>query len=125
MPAPSEGPPHPNILAEPSAARASELSASPPSEIWRTPTVVPDTGTSMTTTVEGLEGRRLGPYALETRLGAGGMGVVYRARDTRLDRSVAIKVLPATIAADQAARERFALEARAVAALIHPHICHL
>jgi len=51
--------------------------------------------------------------------------VVYRARDTRLDRSVAIKVPPATIAADQAARERFAHEARAVAALNHPHICTL
>ena len=70
-------------------------------------------------------GIRLGPYEVIAPLGAGGMGEVYRARDTRLDRTVAIKVLPADIAADPQARERFEREARAVAALNHPHICTL
>ena len=68
-------------------------------------------------------GTRLGPYELVGALGAGGMGEVYRARDTRLDRSVAIKVLPSELAGDPARRARFEREARAVAALDHPHIC--
>lgn len=72
-----------------------------------------------------LEGKRMGPYQLSSRLGAGGMGEVYKARDTRLDRTVAIKVLPAHVAHDPEARERFEREARAVAALNHPHICTL
>ena len=72
-----------------------------------------------------LEGCRLGPYQLGPRLGAGGMGEVYKAKDTRLDRTVAIKVLPAQAAAAPQARERFEREARAVAALNHPHICTL
>ena len=70
-------------------------------------------------------GDRLGPYAIEAPLGAGGMGEVYRATDTRLDRSVAVKVLTQQVAADPEARERFEREARAVAALSHPHICML
>jgi Tol biopolymer transport system component len=70
-------------------------------------------------------GTRLGPYEIQSALGAGGMGQVYRARDTRLDRSVAIKILAPEIAADPAARSRFEREARAVAALDHPHICGL
>jgi hypothetical protein len=70
-------------------------------------------------------GTRLGPYEIHSALGAGGMGEVYRARDTRLDRSVAVKVLPADIAADPNARVRFEREARAIAALDHPHICSL
>ncbi|MDP6580128.1 MAG: serine/threonine-protein kinase, partial [Vicinamibacterales bacterium] len=70
-------------------------------------------------------GVTLGPYEIESPLGAGGMGEVYKARDTRLDRTVAIKVLPAHIAADPDARERFEREAKAVAALNHPHICTL
>src|ERR1700674_5592849 len=70
-------------------------------------------------------GTRLGPYKIETPLGAGGMGEVYRARDTRLDRTVAIKVLPAQFAADPQFRERFEREARAISALDHPHICAL
>ena len=70
-------------------------------------------------------GARLGPYELLGLLGAGGMGEVYRARDTRLDRTVAIKVLSEPFAADAGRRERFEREARAVAALNHPHICHL
>ena len=68
---------------------------------------------------------RLGPYEIVAPLGAGGMGEVYRARDARLDRTVAIKVLPDTLAADPHFRERFDREARAVAALNHPHICTL
>jgi len=67
-------------------------------------------------------GTRFGPYEILTPLGAGGMGEVYRARDTRLDRAVAIKVLPAHLAADSHFRERFDREARAIAALSHPHI---
>jgi eukaryotic-like serine/threonine-protein kinase len=68
-------------------------------------------------------GTRLGPYEIVGALGAGGMGEVYRARDSRLDRSVAIKVLPSEVAADPERRARFEREARAVAALDHPHIC--
>jgi len=70
-------------------------------------------------------GTRLGPYVIEHPLGAGGMGEVYRAKDSRLDRTVAIKVLPASVAADPELRQRFEREARAVAALNHPHICTL
>ncbi len=72
-----------------------------------------------------LEGRQIGPYLLSTRIGAGGMGEVYKARDTRLDRTVAIKVLAAHVASDPDSRQRFEVEARAVAALSHPHICTL
>ena len=68
-------------------------------------------------------GARLGPYEVLSPLGAGGMGEVYKARDTRLDRTVAIKVLPSEVAGDPDLRARFEREARAVAALDHPHIC--
>jgi dienelactone hydrolase/predicted Ser/Thr protein kinase len=67
-------------------------------------------------------GRRLGPYEIVETIGAGGMGEVYRARDTRLDRDVAIKVLPAALVADPVRRARFVQEARAASALEHPHI---
>src|SRR5215469_15944939 len=70
-------------------------------------------------------GRRLGPYELVAALGAGGMGVVYRARDTRLERTVAIKVLSAHAATRPELRKRFEREARAVSALNHPNICTL
>ncbi len=70
-------------------------------------------------------GVRLGPYEVVGSLGAGGMGEVYRARDTRLDRLVAIKVLPAHLSVVPEFRQRFEREARAVAALAHPHICAL
>jgi len=70
-------------------------------------------------------GARLGPYEILSAIGAGGMGEVYKARDTRLDRSVAIKVLPEGAAADPERRRRFEQEARAVSALNHPHICVL
>jgi Tol biopolymer transport system component len=70
-------------------------------------------------------GTRLGPYEILAPLGAGGMGEVYRAKDTRLDRAVAIKVLPAQFAADLQLRERFEREARAISSLQHPHICAL
>ncbi|MGA2264473.1 MAG: serine/threonine-protein kinase [Acidobacteriota bacterium] len=70
-------------------------------------------------------GSKLGPYEILSPLGAGGMGEVYRARDTRLDRSVAIKVLPGHLAANPELRQRFEREARAVSSLNHPHICTL
>src|SRR5262245_61363075 len=68
-------------------------------------------------------GTRLGPYEIVAPLGAGGMGEVYRARDTRLDRTVAVKVLTGALAADSESRLRFEQEARAIAALNDPHIC--
>ena len=67
-------------------------------------------------------GTQLGPYEILSRLGQGGMGVVYRARDTRLDREVAVKVLPRNLAGDPDALGRFEREAKAVAALSHPNI---
>jgi serine/threonine protein kinase len=70
-------------------------------------------------------GVRLGAYEIVALVGAGGMGEIYRARDTRLDRTVAIKVLAASLAADAQLRERFDREARAISALNHPHICTL
>ncbi len=71
------------------------------------------------------QGTRLGPYEIVARLGAGGMGEVYRARDTRLDRSVAIKVLPSDLANDAQLKLRFEREAKAISQLNHPHICTL
>src|SRR5262245_31971897 len=70
-------------------------------------------------------GTRLGPYEVLSRLGAGGMGEVYQARDTRLDRHVALKVLGPDLATDPEFRARFAHEAKAISALNHPHICGL
>src|SRR5919109_759941 len=70
-------------------------------------------------------GTRLGPYELNHLIGAGGMGEVYHARDTRLDRTVAIKVLPLRFARAAALRERLQREARAISSLSHPHICAL
>src|SRR5262245_33419489 len=66
---------------------------------------------------------RLGPYEIVSPVGPGGMGEVHRARDTRLDRTVAIKVLTGALAADAESRDRFEQEARAIAALNDPHIC--
>jgi serine/threonine protein kinase len=68
-------------------------------------------------------GTRLGPYEILSPIGAGGMGEVYKARDTRLDRSVAVKVLPAGMGSDPEFRERFEREARSISALNHPNIC--
>jgi serine/threonine protein kinase len=67
-------------------------------------------------------GTRLGPYDIQSLLGAGGMGEVYRARDSRLDRIVAIKVLPTSYSVDAERLQRFVQEARAAAALNHPNI---
>ena len=70
-------------------------------------------------------GTRLGPYEILSLIGSGGMGDVYVARDTRLDRRVAVKVLAPELAADPAFRDRFTREARAISLLDHPHICRL
>jgi serine/threonine protein kinase len=70
-------------------------------------------------------GTKLGPYELVSLLGAGGMGEVYRAQDTRLDRTVAIKVLPPHLSDNTEFRQRFEREARAVSSLTHPHVCTL
>jgi serine/threonine protein kinase len=70
-------------------------------------------------------GSRLGPYELVAPIGAGGMGEVWRGRDTRLDRSVAVKILPASFAQDEQFRVRFEREAKTISSLNHPHICTL
>src|ERR1700722_5675922 len=72
-----------------------------------------------------LPGTHLGPYEITGAIGAGGMGEVYRALDTRLDRIVAIKVLPTNFADHPERRKRLEREARAAASLNHPHICTL
>src|SRR5579863_10579079 len=88
------------------------LSYTLPTRNWREPMAI-------------LPGRRLGPHEILSAIGAGGMGEVYRARDTRLDRIVAIKVLPTHLASRPELRERFEREARTIASLNHPHICTL
>jgi eukaryotic-like serine/threonine-protein kinase len=70
-----------------------------------------------------MSGSKLGPYEILAPLGAGGMGEVYRARDTRLDRTVAIKVLPSRLSGDAVTRERFEREAKTISNLNHSHIC--
>ena len=70
-------------------------------------------------------GIRLGPYEILSPLGAGGMGEVYRARDTRLERTVAIKVLPTHLSANPELKQRFEREAKAISSLQHPHVCTL
>jgi len=70
-------------------------------------------------------GTKLGPYEIQSPLGAGGMGEVYRARDTRLERDVAVKVLPTSLSSDPSLRQRLDREAKAVSKLSHPHICAL
>jgi eukaryotic-like serine/threonine-protein kinase len=70
-------------------------------------------------------GTKLGPYEIYAPIGAGSQGEVYRARDTRLDRAVAVKILPAHLSESPEARQRFDREARAISSLSHPNICHL
>src|SRR5437899_3271277 len=70
-------------------------------------------------------GARLGPYEIVAPIGAGGMGEVYRARDTRLDRTVAVKILPSEFANDSRLRARFEREAKTISSLNHPHVCAL
>src|SRR6266436_5341818 len=70
-------------------------------------------------------GTRLGPYEIVAPLGAGGMGEVYRARDTRLERTVAIKILPEQLSSDPVRKQRFEREAKTISSLSHPHICML
>src|SRR6266705_394591 len=70
-------------------------------------------------------GTKLGPYEIQSPLGAGGMGEVYRALDTRLDRTVAVKILPEHLSQNPEARQRFEREARAISSLNHPNICIL
>jgi len=71
------------------------------------------------------QGTKLGPYEITATLGAGGMGEVYRARDVRLDRTVAVKILPAHLSSDPVRKQRFEREAKAISGLNHPHICVL
>src|SRR5246127_1675535 len=68
---------------------------------------------------------RLGPYEILQPIGAGGMGKVYRARDTRLDRTVAVKILPPHLSSDPVRKQRFEREAKTISSLNHPHICTL
>ena len=70
-------------------------------------------------------GTKLGPYEVQSAVGAGGMGEVYRARDTRLERTVAIKVLPSHLSSNPDLRARFEREAKAISGLQHPNICVL
>jgi eukaryotic-like serine/threonine-protein kinase len=70
-------------------------------------------------------GTRFGPYEILSLIGVGGMGQVYKARDTRLDRIVAVKLLPEDLAERRDRRRRFETEARAISSLSHPHICSL
>jgi serine/threonine protein kinase len=70
-------------------------------------------------------GTKFGPYEIHSPLGAGGMGEVYRARDMRLERDVAIKVLPANLSSDPSLQQRLEREAKAVSRLSHPNICTL
>src|SRR2546427_7974957 len=70
-------------------------------------------------------GTQLGPYEITAPLGAGGMGEVYRARDTRLERTVAIKILPAQFSSDPVRKQRFEREAKTISSLNHPNICTL
>jgi eukaryotic-like serine/threonine-protein kinase len=70
-------------------------------------------------------GTRLGPYEITGLLGSGGMGEVYRARDMRLERTVAIKILPEQLSSDPVRKQRFEREAKTIASLNHPHICVL
>src|SRR4030081_609614 len=70
-------------------------------------------------------GTRLGPYEIVAPAGSGGMGEVYRGRDTRLDRTVALKILPAQFSADPIRKQRFEREAKTISSLNHPHICVL
>src|SRR5438128_2513464 len=72
-----------------------------------------------------LSGSRIGPYEIVAPAGSGGMGEVYRARDTRLDRTVAIKILPAYLSERPDAKQRFEREAKAISSLQHPNICTL
>ena len=72
-----------------------------------------------------ITGKRLGPYEILSAIGAGGMGEVYRAKDTRLDRIVAIKILPDHLADRAELRDRFEREAKTISSLNHPHICTL
>ena len=70
-------------------------------------------------------GTRLGPYEVVSPIGAGGMGEVYRARDTRLERCVALKILPAHFSCTPELKNRFERETRTLSSVAHPHICHL
>src|SRR5580698_7826918 len=70
-------------------------------------------------------GSKFGSYQILASIGAGGMGEVYLARDTRLGRTVAIKILPAHLCGTREAQERFDREARAISSVSHPNICHL
>src|SRR6266478_4082612 len=94
-----------------------------PSSGWKCP--CHDSGGIITPLMPLAPGTRLGPYEIGASLGAGGMGEVYRALDTRLDRTVAIKILPEQLSADPVGKQRFEREAKTISRLNHPHICVL
>jgi Tol biopolymer transport system component len=104
------------MLAQPSGSKLIDLPA------WANE---PDLGREMEPLVALKTGAKLGPYEILGRIGAGGMGEVYQARDTRLNRIVAIKILPSHLADSAESRDRFEREARMIASFNHPHICTL
>ena len=98
------------------------LAHDPPSDFLGAPATIPDLALADALVADDLTGRQVGPYALRSRLGSGGMGDVFRAHDTKLRRDVAIKMLPPVFSQDRDRLARFEREARVLATLNHPHI---
>jgi tRNA A-37 threonylcarbamoyl transferase component Bud32 len=105
------------MLAQPSGSKLIDLSA------WANEPALSGEMESLAVALK--PGDKLGPYEVMARIGAGGMGEVYKARDTRLNRIVAIKILPSNLADSAESHDRFEREARMIASLNHPHICTL
>src|SRR5215472_6449000 len=92
---------------------------------WPSPSRSPQGGVIMPALMALAPGTKLGPYEIQSSLGAGGMGEVYRAKDTRLGRDVAVKILPSEVSADAVRKQRFEREAKIISGLNHPNICTL